>query len=224
MAATWMRLKGLGDIVVGLILAVKPSIIYESAVTKLIHRHTGLVRIPFSHMIQVITDSETPRIVPLVSEESAGIQPRDSVHGRGCWCGRCVSLIPACSCSKVYQCVIVLFSTSFFPILILPLLLSYISHLWHSPLMSTPGLWAGLMCCCLIKIGLCGSVARPKDAMYFTWALLAGLTLFAPKELELGSATMLMTCLNGTIYSVTAFLLDRRASKKSAGKGRAKKH
>ena len=44
MAGTVMFLKGLGDIVVGVTLATKPQLIYESAATKALHTWTGLVR------------------------------------------------------------------------------------------------------------------------------------------------------------------------------------
>ncbi|TEB32166.1 hypothetical protein FA13DRAFT_1790998 [Coprinellus micaceus] len=42
MAGTVMFLKGLGDIVVGAILATKPQLIYESAATQALHAWTGL--------------------------------------------------------------------------------------------------------------------------------------------------------------------------------------
>ena len=43
MAGTVMFLKGLGDIAVGVILATKPQLIYESIATRALHAWTGLV-------------------------------------------------------------------------------------------------------------------------------------------------------------------------------------
>ncbi|RXW18627.1 hypothetical protein EST38_g7227 [Candolleomyces aberdarensis] len=64
-----------------------------------------------------------------------------------------------------------------------------------------------------------GPAARqPIIVMNGVWALLAGLTCATPREWQLGSATMLMTFLNGSIYTITMIFLS--SSKKKGSKGK----
>ncbi|CAA7259415.1 unnamed protein product [Cyclocybe aegerita] len=120
--------KGIADVVVALILTVKPSIIYESVITKALHSFTGL------HL----------------SNAASAPGFNQSI----------VCMVAAVGVGHVVA--------------------------WRS-----------------------GPAARPTIfAMNLTWALLGFLTCISPKELGLGSATLLMTTLNHTVFSLALYLKD----------------